>query len=690
MRSIWSGLILVSACLPMAGCGGCGGMSEAQMRARGIRRAPDVDTPVAAAIPADRKEANIAASASSNPIGPTADQAAGTAGDDVTVEPASNARPAGPLSETQRRARSIANLEKVGRALATYLSKRKQLPPAGIPRDGELLLSWRVVILPELGYPELYMRFKHDEPWDSPRNKLLLEYIPPEYQSPERFDTKTNYLGVTGRGMAIASEGLEGVSSGVHITALKDGADNTLAILEVDDKYAVEWTRPSDHAAQLDLPADRLGGLRGEGAFAVLASGRVVLLPRELPASRLAALFTFAGGEPVGAATFLEPPSAEPPPPIVATIADDPAAAGASAFGPETAEGDPAESRTAQGEADLVATAGPPRLPGSAPYAPDLAKEPVPDEGSLAGARALLKELYADEYRQARTPDKQRALLRKLQAELPAVESDAADFHELVRIIRDMAAALGEVSQALAACEALEQRFQVDALAMRLEVLQAVIKGVKSLKSVEPALSEARRVEREAADIDRYDIAVPAQELVVALARVEGSKEVVRLQQQHDALLASRALFAAAGRGLAKLEKQSEDAAANQAVGEYLCLVKNRWEAGLPYLARAEDIRLRGIASLEMAPGRSLSETLSLAEQCWELAPRLKHPQRRGLHLRAAHHYALVISKLGGGLETVKAQRRIDEAAALYGQDELDRILAPLNLAKVVEGEQGP
>jgi hypothetical protein len=665
-------------------------MSEAQMRARGIKRAPDVEpAAVAAANSPNTKGAITAPSPTGNPVAKTIDQTAGTPAVEISVEPVSNARPAGPLSETQRRARSIANLEKVGKALVAYLAKRKQLPPAGIPRDGELLLSWRVVILPELGYPDLYMRFKHDEPWDGPRNKLLLEYIPPEYQSPERFDAKTNYLGVTGRGMAMASEALEGVSSGVHTTALRDGADNTLAVVEVDDKYAVEWTRPSDHVPQLDLPADRLGGLRGEGAFALLASGRVVLLPRDLPASRLAALFTFAGGEPIGAATFLKPPTAEPPPPMVATIADDPAAAGPASLGPLGVEGDLAVSTSAPGEGDIAAAGGP-RLPGSAPYSPNLAKEPVPDEVSLAKARALLQELYADDYRQARTPDKQRELLKRLQAEMVAVEGDAADFYELVRIIRDMAAALGEVSHALAACEALAQRFQVDALAMRLAVLQSVMKNVKSLKSIEPALGEARRVQREAADIDRYEIAVPAQELVVALARVEGSKEVVRLQQDYDALLAARALHAAAQRGLAKLQKHSEDAIPNQAVGEYLCLVKNRWEAGLPYLARAEDIRLRGIASLELAPSRSLSETLSLAEQCWDLAPRLKQPQRRGLHLRAAYHYAVVKSNLAGGLETVKAQRRIDEAAALYGQAEIDRVLAPLDLAKVVEGEETP
>jgi hypothetical protein len=325
---------------------------------------------------------------------------------------------------------------------------------------------------------------------------------------------------------------------------------------------------------------------------------------------------------------------------------------------------------------------------------PNAAKEQVPDEQSLAKARELLKELHEEEYRQARTPEKQKEFLGKLKEEVPAVEGHPADYHELVRIIRDLAASMGDVSQALAACRLLEQRFQVDSLAMRLEVLETVNKNVKSVKSVDGALQEARRLKHESEAIDRYEIAVPAQELAVAFARVqfdpdrgdsktakgEAGKELARMNQETDALLASRRLFLAAERALLKLQEHGDDAAANQAVGEYLCLVKDRWSAGLPYLARANDIRLRGIASLELHANRSLVETLSLAQQCWDLAAKFKQPQRRGLHLRASYHYALVKARMAPGLETVKAQRRIDEAASLYSQEEIDLILAPLGL----------
>lgn len=49
--------------------------------------------------------------------------------------------------------------------------------------NGKPLLSWRVTILPQLGYSELYKRFHHDEPWDSPHNLELLPLMPEVYRS---------------------------------------------------------------------------------------------------------------------------------------------------------------------------------------------------------------------------------------------------------------------------------------------------------------------------------------------------------------------------------------------------------------------------------------------------------------------------------------------------------------------------
>jgi hypothetical protein len=683
-------LMLFVGCHPLAGCGGCGGVSESDMRKYAQRRSAPENEPTQTAA-ADAKAAVAAGASPAKSDGAAIPAATPQAAADAPQTTASDEPPPRPVTEAERRARSIANLEKIGKAIAAYTKKHGRLPVAGTPRDGELLLSWRVLILPELGYPELAARFRGGEPWNGPTNKLLLEYVPPEFQSPERFDTKTNYLGVTGRPTIFPTDALEGISSGLLPADVKDGIDNTLAVVEVDDKYSVEWTRPVDYLAEIDAPGAMLGGLRGEGAFGVLASGRVVLLPRDLAPSRLSALFTAAGGEPIGPAkAFLSAPTAEPPPPMLATTADDPAVANQTAV----ATDDPAAATAAE---PMVATPIGPAAPAqilAAPYAPDHRKRPVPDEESLARSRELLRQLYGKEFEEARTRQERQKFLAKLLAEVPSVEQNASDLFELARIARGLAVSLGDARAAFGACEVIEQAFQIDPLPMRLAVLDDLSKQSRTADLVNDgsgtsALDEADSLVRQALDADRFDIAIPAQEALVTLARAknEDRSELARRQQRAGELEAARLLHQSAQRAVETLKTSPADPAANEAVGRYLCFVKDRWEAGLPFLAKAADIRLRGIASLETASDRSAASVLALADQYWELAAKMKQPQRRGIQLRAVYCYELAGASLANSLEKVKTQRRIEEAVSLYGREEVERILAPLRPKQTVRDE---
>ena len=675
-------IVLLACCLPLAGCGGCGGVSASSAKRyarKGPADIPDGPPPPAKAAPAKANEPAAKAAAAPAKAGqPAVTKSAGEIASKAAESPAApeaSAEPEKrPETETERRARSISNLERIGKALNAYAAKHGKLPPFAESYDNELFLSWRVLILPELGYQELYNRFRRGEPWDSPHNKLLVDYIPREFQSPERFDKKTNYLALAGPGMALGS------TAGLAPKEIKDGVANTLAIVEVEDRYATEWTRPVDHLPILEQPQQRLGALRGEGAFAILATGRVVLLPRDLAASKLAALFTVNGGEPLDAAqSFLTAPAAEPPPPMLATVADDPNAAATTA---QTS----GETTPAAGAAAAAPTAPADNKPllGDT-FLPDPKKYAVPDEEALAKSREQLRQLYAKEYERSRTRQQRQQLLTKLLADVPTVEDNPADLHELARIARDLAVSLGDLTPALAACEVLEQRFQIDPLPLRLKVLQDLAKQIKTANASQfgdDARLEALRIERLALDADRYDVAIPAHESQLTFARLHKDKkknlDMTRLQQQADELDATKSLFLAAQRALALLKDQPGEATANEAVGRYLCFVKNRWEAGLPYLARSGDIRLRGIASLETASDRSIQSVLLLADQYWDLAGRTKPPQRRGLHLRAVYCYASIAARMDSSLEKVKAQKRHAEAVMMYGQDEVDRILAPL------------
>ena len=84
-----------------------------------------------------------------------------------------------------RRAACLTHLKQLGLAMEKYHEGHGHFPaPAIARRDGTPLLSWRVAILPQLGYQSLYDRFRKDEPWDSPHNLALLPEMPPEFSCP--------------------------------------------------------------------------------------------------------------------------------------------------------------------------------------------------------------------------------------------------------------------------------------------------------------------------------------------------------------------------------------------------------------------------------------------------------------------------------------------------------------------------
>src|SRR5262249_2556839 len=131
-------------------------------------------------------------------------------------------------------------------ALHNYHDANRAFPAAVFDRDGQPLLSWRVLILPLLDEGKLFSEFHLNEPWDSPHNKELIDKIPNVYRSFEPGSPgggKTTILGVAG------DHGFFRGKTGTKITDITDGTSSTIAIVDVRPAAAVVWTRPDDFNA---------------------------------------------------------------------------------------------------------------------------------------------------------------------------------------------------------------------------------------------------------------------------------------------------------------------------------------------------------------------------------------------------------------------------------------------------------
>jgi hypothetical protein len=109
------------------------------------------------------------------------------------------------IVEELRRKQCEGNLNRVGLAFHQYHDSHGHFPAPAVNRaDGTPLLSWRVSLMPQLGYKALYERCHRDEPWDSPHNRPLLAEMPAELACPGAGvprDGQTGYMVVVGPNM---------------------------------------------------------------------------------------------------------------------------------------------------------------------------------------------------------------------------------------------------------------------------------------------------------------------------------------------------------------------------------------------------------------------------------------------------------------------------------------------------------
>src|SRR5580765_2958728 len=144
------------------------------------------------------------------------------------------------------RATSSDNLKRLALAVHAYMDDHdSKLPNDITDKDGKILLSWRVRLLPYLEQADLFKQFKLDQAWDSEANKKLLVKMPTVFNSPRvrvKMPGHTVYQGFAGPS-SVFEPGKE-----LRILSITDGTSNT--ILAIESSVAVAWTKP------VDLPFD--------------------------------------------------------------------------------------------------------------------------------------------------------------------------------------------------------------------------------------------------------------------------------------------------------------------------------------------------------------------------------------------------------------------------------------------------
>ena len=212
--------------------------------------------------------------------------------------------------EAARRVACVNNLKQIGVAMHMYAAEYGCLPPPyTVDKDGNKLLSWRVLILPYLEEEFLYQQFAMDEPWDSERNRPLLDMMPATYRCPSNpagpEGTNTDYLMITGPGTV--GEG----PRGTKLDDIHDGMSNTLLVAEAADS-GVPWTQPADFDLTTmpravagpfeEISHGAISSFHPGCANVLFCDGSVRVLSTDIDSQVLEAILTKDGGERAGLA----------------------------------------------------------------------------------------------------------------------------------------------------------------------------------------------------------------------------------------------------------------------------------------------------------------------------------------------------------------------------------------------------
>ena len=204
------------------------------------------------------------------------------------------------ISQSMAQLSAQVNYSSVAMALTAYQGTHGHYPPPAMKtKDGSKGLSWRVAILPELGYEDLYKQFKLDEAWNHPDNLKLAGRMPFQFEPAgnSAVGQRTHLRVFVGNGAMFdwGKHAVSGPKTKPDEIPISDGISNTIMFVEATD--AVNWIQPDEleFRPNGDLPALGLPG--GAHFFLATADGLVRMQLKTMKPGNLKAAITANGGE---------------------------------------------------------------------------------------------------------------------------------------------------------------------------------------------------------------------------------------------------------------------------------------------------------------------------------------------------------------------------------------------------------
>ncbi|MEC8553931.1 MAG: DUF1559 domain-containing protein [Planctomycetota bacterium] len=709
-------LLLSVVLFALAGCGGSGSVSMAELRAAASTNMGEDDDededdgskkPLTAQPPAERTRPGQrpttppetpAAKTEEKPEDegpvappPIAPKANSDAADAIAgILPIAQRKPTDAWSLEKRRKRSIDNMKRINHAIYKWLEDKSQVPQSVIvDATRQKGLSWRVAILPLLGYKELYKKFNLKEPWDSPTNEALLKYIPPEFVSPEHFDENTNYqMFVNGTALFSEKERKDksDISDGKYVVVMG----------EVDRKFAVPWTSPYDYDVSEEPLTRGLGNERQDGTFVGWLTGRPSLWPNPINVTELKKALTFEAGDRFNIAQY----TAYPP-----SLPGGDGRPNISGGGTVASLGAPTgPTRSIPLTDNSVQRNLPPVQIGTTNA--NISRVPMPVREEIIAAEAKMRATYEDAFKAARTKIELAKLAKTIHSQLltsrtrvagtsstsdPDDSDDGnsgaggvsvgvsnlppAELFVGLRSAFRLAIRGADANLSLQLLNELENRFVLDLDEYESEMFDGLLgkKGSLRLELNKASVLIPILENLVLQNIVEDDYRRADKNLGYGLAAVRhmNDRETnYKWKVMRERVEEGKKRFPRVAKHISTLESDPENPEANLAVGWYFCIVKENWAKGASMLAKSKDRELRALALLEIQQDANFGRHVTLGDGWWDYGQKQKDETLvfEATMKRARFWYLSASENLPDGLDRIRANNRLDNIDRMIGR----------------------
>lgn len=312
----------------------------------------------------------------------------------------------------------------------------------------------------------------------------------------------------------------------------------------------------------------------------------------------------------------------------------------------------------------------------SLPAAPEAAEDgrlPVPPAAERQQAAERIREIFKADVDRAGTAEARATVAKKL-LDVAADDAAPAERFVLLDAAESLATKAGDARVALAATAKRAELFQVDAAltkAVTLAELAKTVAGESAALVVDDLLATATA----ALSADRLEEAkAAAQDAATAARRSKDKKLIKAVTDLLDGVKTRTREMERIRPWLDRLAANRDDLEAVEFVGTYHCFQTERWDLGLPLLARLENGDLAALARADLAARDDPASHLAAGDGWVRHAEKLKQPgEVRACLRRAEVHYQAALPGLSG-INKARVTQALDTIARKAGSNTLDWI----------------